>query len=198
MSDLCNRCYSLVLNSVWLPIGYKNAMDALSGFYSGKFKALNIEYNGNDVQAMEPMNWSDWSDLEVRPNDFFVKTVSKKIRIPTIILTTNFSKTIFKKKPLTLNNIRIRDKDTCQYTGRKLKAGEGSVDHVLPKSKGGDYSWGNLVYCDKEINKIKGNKLNSDIGLQLLREPQEPPIVPIHADIPNKHQDWSIFLTKTN
>jgi len=196
MSDLANRCFSLVLNSAWQPIGYKNTIDALSGLYSNKFKALNIEYIENEVSNMQPMTWVQWEKLEIRPTDYFVNGVKKEIRIPTVLITVNFSKILYKKMPLTLKSIRERDRNICQYSGKKLKPEEGSIDHVLPKSRGGKNSWDNLVFCDKRINSRKGNKTNEEAGLKLIKKPEEPPLMPLATEIPIKHKDWSIFLIK--
>jgi len=196
MSDLANRCFSLVLNSSWQPIGYKNTIDAISGLYSGKFKALNIEYKDNEVFSIDPLAWNQWENLQIRHNDYFISSVTKDIRIPTVIIALNFSKTLYKRTPLTLKNIRERDNGICQYSGRKLDPEEGSVDHVLPKSRGGTNSWSNLVFCDKKINFRKGNRTNEEVGLKLIKEPEEPPLMPLITEIPIKHKDWSIFLIK--
>jgi len=197
MADLANRCFSLVLNSVWQPIGYKNTIDSLCGLYSGKFKALHIEYENNEVKSMEPMNWNQWEKLNIRSHDYFISCLDKDIRIPTVLISTTFFKILYKKPSLTLQNVRLRDKNTCQYTGRKLKTGEGSVDHVIPRSKGGKNSWDNLVYCDRKLNWKKGNKTNEEVGLKLIKNPEEPPVMPLATEIPIKHKDWSIFLIKS-
>ena len=196
MSDLANRCFSLVLNSAWQPIGYKNTIDALCGLYSGKFKGLNIEYKNGQTESMDPLSWDQWKDLKISQNDYFVSTGDKEIKIPTVLIAVNFSKTLYKRTPLNLHNIRIRDKNICQYTGRKLKTEEGSIDHVVPKCKGGKNSWDNLVFCDKKINSKKGDKTKEEVGLKLIKNPKEPPLMPLVTNIPIKHKDWGIFLIK--
>ena len=97
MSDLANRCFSLVLNSAWQPIGYKNTIDALCGLYSGKFKALDIEYQNNQIESMNPLSWDQWKNLKINQNDYFINTVDKEIKIPTVLIAVNFSKTLFRR-----------------------------------------------------------------------------------------------------
>ena len=166
MSDLANRCFSLVLNSAWQPIGYKNTIDALCGLYSGKFKGLNIEYKNGQTESMDPLSWDQWKDLKINQNDYFVSTGDKEIKIPTVLIAVNFSKTLYKRTPLNLHNIRIRDKNIC------------------------------LVFCDKKVNSKKGDKTKEEVGLKLIKNPKEPPLMPLVTNIPIKHKDWGIFLIK--
>ena len=74
----------------------------------------------------------------------------------------------------TKKNIWERDKYTCVYTGKKLSKEELSVDHVYPKSKGGQDTWENLVTCDKQLNSDKSNKLLSETKLKLRYKPYKP------------------------
>jgi hypothetical protein len=61
-----------------------------------------------------------------------------------------------KKRPkLSAKNIRERDGNRCQYTGKVLHPDEGSLDHVVPRSRGGKDSWENLVWSAKEVNHRK-------------------------------------------
>ena len=95
------------------------------------------------------------------------------------------------------DQVRIRDGNICQYTGRKLKREEISIDHVVPKSRGGKNTWKNLVVTSKDLNSRKGDKLNEEIGYKLIREPGMPK--PINrCDLINeaRHADWRIFLER--
>ena len=53
----------------------------------------------------------------------------------------------------------LRDGNRCQYTGKLLRPDEGSLDHVLPRSRGGRDTWENLVWSGKDVNARKGNRL---------------------------------------
>ena len=84
-----------------------------------------------------------------------------EIRIPTVVITKNFDR-MPKKRPKKIPSniaVQIRDGSRCQYTGKLLEPHEGSVDHVVPRSRGGAHSWNNVVWAAKDINTMKGNKL---------------------------------------
>ena len=94
----------------------------------------------------------------------------------------------------TLN--RERDDNRCQYTGRLLAPEEGSLDHILPRSRGGADTWENLVWSSKDVNTRKGNRLPHEAGLKLLRAPRAPKELPASALIRNAHgvAEWKLFL----
>ncbi|MGA3129532.1 MAG: HNH endonuclease [Terracidiphilus sp.] len=70
-------------------------------------------------------------------------------------------------------NILLRDRNTCQYCGEALPPGELTLDHVVPRSRGGNSTWENLVACCHECNRKKGNRLLSEIDdMILMREPR--------------------------
>lgn len=191
-----NKTICLVLNSSWQPIAVKNIRDAVSGLFTENYDAINIEYDeeGN-VISMLPLNWEDWIELPLREGDYSVSSPSIKIRVPTILVSKNFSKMIRKEPKLTSANIRKRDKNTCQYTGKKLSYNEGSIDHIKPKSKGGEDSWENMVLCDRSLNTKKGNKSLKEAGLRLINEPQKPPPKSAKEEIEKiQHKDWSHFI----
>lgn len=192
-----NQEVTLVLNSSWSPVASIDIEKAMNSLFRGTFKALDIEYRENgEIHSLNPLEAHEWLDLPIREGDFFLKTVNRLVKIPTVLIAKNFSKTIFLHKSLTIKNVRERDGGICQYSGRRLSHKDGSVDHVLPRSRGGSNSWDNLVYCHKDINRHKGNKLNHEAGLSLLREPFEPKPMPLGSVLRPEHRDWQIFLKK--
>ena len=89
-----------------------------------------------------------------------------------------------------------RDGGRCQYTGRRLERDEGNIDHVIPRSRGGDTSWDNCVIADKRVNTRKADKTPDEAGLQLLRQPATPREVPVTMLLKNRHgiPDWDPVL----
>jgi 5-methylcytosine-specific restriction endonuclease McrA len=67
-------------------------------------------------------------------------------------------------------NIMLRDEDTCQYCGKHSR--DLTLDHVVPRSRGGEGTWENLVACCRACNGRKGNRLLKDVGMRLLRQPR--------------------------
>jgi hypothetical protein len=67
-------------------------------------------------------------------------------------------------------NIMLRDEDTCQYCGKRSR--ELTLDHVIPRSRGGESTWENLVACCRTCNGRKGNRYLKDVGMHLLKQPR--------------------------
>lgn len=160
--------------------------------------ATNVA-TGLDIEGenhIRPVTWDEWIKLPIRPQDNAVHTVRDQIRVPAVIVVVNFAKVPKKRPKLTAKNIRERDGNRCQYTGKLLKSDEGSLDHVLPRSRGGKDTWENLVWSSKDVNARKGNRLPHEAGLKLLSTPRAPKELPVSALIRNAHglAEWKLFL----
>jgi len=213
MNSIVDKLVTLSLNANWQPIGFKTVKDAIIDMCgvttNGKPKslALDINYNIdddgmpllNEPLDMNPVKWEDWINLPVRAWDLSINSVYMTIRVPTVIISTTYAKMPLKRfltRP-SKDAIYNRDEGICQYTGKKITRRDASVDHIIPKSKGGEDSWTNLVLCSKEVNLKKGNKSNKEIGLKLMKEPKKPTPMPMYAFIKDaKHEDWNHFLIK--
>ncbi len=192
MSDVLSKATVLVLNRNWQAIDVKTPADAFSMMATGAATALDIL--GND--EMTPVRWEDWIVLPVRDGDNSIGTVSRRIRVPTVLVLARFDKVPKRRPKFCAKAIWERDGGVCQYTGRKLRPSEGNIDHIVPVSRGGKTTWDNCVLADKKINSRKGNKLPHEAGLALLRQPKAPREVPASELIRNQHQvrDWEVFL----
>lgn len=181
----------LVLNKNWTPINEISPMAAFAMMASDAATALNTDDN-----CFVPVGFDDWLKLSVREGDESVGTPRGRVRVPRVIIAVNYAKVVSKKPRLTMAKLRERDKDKCAYTGRKLKPEEMSMEHVLPRSKGGKKSWDNIVLADKKINSKRGNKPLDEVGLRLLQQPRVPEAVPAGALIKNRwgFPEWDIFL----
>lgn len=182
----------LVLNKNWQAINIKTPQEAFCMLATGAATGLDIDNDGN----MTPITWDRWLSLEVRPSDNFIKTVRGNIRIPTVVILCRYNQ-VPKKRP-TMSNKAIweRDNGICQYTGKKLKPGEGNIDHIIPRHRGGKTSWTNCVLSCSKVNAKKGNKTPEEVGLKLIREPFTPKELPVTLYIKNIHKipDWNFFL----
>ena len=212
MNNVANKLICLNLNANWQPVGFKTVKDAIvdlcgaESYGKPSTMALDIEYELDDTgqpifdeaKSMTPVSWEEWMILPIRPWDLSINSPTRSIRVPTVIIATNFNKMpikTFKGKP-SKDGIWNRDQGICQYTGKKLTKDQSTIDHVIPRSKGGQDTWTNMVVCDKTLNSKKGNKLNSELGLKLKKEPIEPSPSPVSALIREaKHHTWKHFLT---
>lgn len=154
--------------------------------------ALAIE----GADHIRPVPWDEWITLPIRAQDQAVRTVRGPIRVPTVIVAVNFARVPKKRPKLCARAIRERDGNRCQYTGQVLRPDEGSLDHVVPRSRGGRDAWENLVWASKRVNARKGNRLPHEAGLKLLKPPRAPRELPVTALLRNAHgvTDWRLFL----
>jgi 5-methylcytosine-specific restriction endonuclease McrA len=199
MSDILNKTIVLVLNRNWQAINIRTPADAFCQMATNVATALDIEL-GDDLraQALRPVQWDEWITLPVREGDQAVRTARGAIRVPTVIVAVNFAKVPKKRPKLSAKNIRERDGNRCQYTGRLLHPDEGSLDHVLPRSRGGRDTWENLVWSAKDVNQRKADRLPHEAGLKLLSVPRAPKELPVTALLRNAHgvADWKLFLNE--
>ena len=97
--------------------------------------------------------------VETYKDKFILLGEGKKDLAPSIIKLKYYVNKVphMAPAPLTKTNVYIRDNYTCVYTGERLKDSDLSWDHVIPTSKGGKHSWGNLVTCHRKINELKAD-----------------------------------------
>jgi 5-methylcytosine-specific restriction endonuclease McrA len=192
MSDLLNQNIVLVLNRHWQAIDTRTPQDAFCQMAAQAATGLDIEAGSH----IRPVTWEEWIQLPVRPQDHAVRTAHRAIRVPTVIVAVRYARVPKRRPTLTARNIRERDGNRCQYTGRLLRPEEGSLDHVVPRSRGGPDTWENLVWSAKEVNQRKADRLPHEAGLRLLAIPRAPKEVPVTALLRNAHgvAEWDLFL----
>lgn len=106
----------------------------------------------------------------LRKGEDIVTTIGNFVR-PVVIRLLNYVK--FRPKTIKVNRRRVfkRDDYTCLYCGSKKNL---TIDHVIPKSKGGDNSWKNLATSCQRCNSNKGDKTPEQAGMKLRHKPYEP------------------------
>ncbi|MBM3844838.1 MAG: HNH endonuclease [Verrucomicrobia bacterium] len=192
MSDVLNKASVLVLNRNWQAINVRTPADAFCSMAAGTATALEVK----GEEDIRPLTWAEWIQLPIRPQDSAVLTVRGPIRIPNVIVAVNYTHVPLRRPTLNARAIRERDGNRCQYTGQLLRTDEGSIDHVLPRSRGGKDTWDNCVWASKDINNHKGNRTPHEAGLKLMRSPRPPAELPVTAFIKNYSgiADWKFFV----
>ena len=195
MSDILNKTIVLVLNRNWQAINIRTPQDAFCQMATNVATALDIEGDSH----IRPVTWDEWITLPVREGDHAVRTGRGAIRVPTVIVAVNYARVPKKRPKLSAKNIRERDGNRCQYTGKLLHPDEGSLDHVVPRSRGGADTWENLVWSAKDVNQRKADRLPHEAGLKLLTVPRAPKDLPVTAHLRNAHgvAEWKLFLNDT-
>jgi len=131
--------YTLVLNNNYIPIGIVDSRRAFKNVYTDAVHLISTYKDGSFRSTTQ-----DWE-------------------IPSVIRSRNFVKLPFTKSTLSKQNILKRDNHTCVYCGSTEKS-KLTVDHVLPRSRGGKNSWTNLVACCFSCNNLKDNKTPAEMG----------------------------------
>lgn len=206
-NDIANKAICLKLNKHWIPIGVELVSKTICDLMTGVIMAMDIIYelnsdgtpNFNKQEYVNPVGWDEWEKLPVRPWDFGIHSIHMNIRVPTVVITKRYDKIPMKKfkgNP-TREALAIRDNLTDGYTGKELEYELSTIDHIIPRSRGGTDTYDNTVLTTKEINNRKGNKLNHEAGLTLMINPHNPKPIPVSHTIKKARcKDWIPFLLK--
>lgn len=153
---------TLVLDSRCLPIDCYTVRKTMLHLETNKFK--------KHIQVI-----SEYKDR-------VVKTGGREIQLPAVIrlvpgeIDGRWTNRVVKRTKsvrFSRRNILARDNGDCQYCGRHVGT-SGTLDHVLPRSQGGDTSWENIVTCCRECNQMKGGRTPMQAGMRLLSMPKRP------------------------
>ena len=192
----------LVLNKFYQAIRVVNVRRAFSLLCRDLAEVIHIEADANGQSKWQNFNFESWRELsemkaEFEPDDFdWIHTVRFQIAVPRIIRLLIYEKLPRQEVKFNRRNIYARDRNRCQYCGRKFATSELSLDHVIPKSRGGQMSWENVVCACVACNVRKGGRTPREAGLTLIRLPVKPkacPTLTLHAATA-RYRSWKQFL----
>ncbi len=129
----------------------------------------------------------------VYTNDVLIRGQNLAIPEPSVIRLKYYVKVKFREPAISKKNIILRDRRTCQYCGSQK--GPFTVDHVIPKSRGGKDVWENLVCACLKCNLRKGDLTPEEAGMTLLSKPRKPTYFELNIlrdNIPDER--WKEFL----
>lgn len=147
-------------------------------------------------------DFDDWRELSDFRKEFepaehdWVRTVRFDIVVPRIVRVLTYSRLPKQEVKLNRRNIYARDASRCQYCGKRFASSELSLDHVVPRSRGGENTWQNIVCCCVKCNVRKGGRTPEDAGLTLMRPPVKPrrsPVIRVKLS-DSKYHSWRQFL----
>jgi 5-methylcytosine-specific restriction endonuclease McrA len=132
------------------------------------------------------------SELVKPANGHKLRSVTQSFPMPSVIRLNRYVNAPYKGVNLTRQNIFKRDNFECQYCCKKR---ELTIDHVVPRSKGGKDTWTNLVTACKKCNAKKGEHSPEQAGMVLMRKPAKPSYAIFLRDhISDKSGEWDLFL----
>lgn len=179
----------LVLNRAYFPVHITSVHRAFTLLYQGIARAVDGQYRTFDFDS--------WSQLSASLHDDTVGLVNRVIRVPRVILLVAYDRVPKRHVRFSRFNVFARDKNTCQYCGRKFPRSELNLDHVIPRSRGGASTWENVVCSCHECNRKKGGRLPEEARMRLIRPSRRPEWTPFAMETFSfkRYREWLPYLS---
>lgn len=146
-------------------------------------KAITLWFRGKaEVLVSHPRTIASATETFALPS---VLRLQRRVRLPRH--QVNFTRA----------NVYRRDGHQCQYCGTRFQAVELTFDHVMPRSRGGETSWTNIVTSCKRCNRLKCSRTPQEAQMPLLSQPREPKWWPFSTgagNIDEHPEDWQPYL----
>ncbi len=157
---------------------------------------LNQDYSPLSVCSTERaflLIYLDKAELVHEDRNHQMRSVNAIYPAPSVIRLQKYIFIPFKSVLLSRQNIFKRDAHTCLYCGGKQDL---TLDHVLPKSRGGATNWANLATACKKCNSIKGNKTPEEADMFLSQKPFKPSYIMFVRNFSGfTSEDWLQYLS---
>jgi 5-methylcytosine-specific restriction endonuclease McrA len=179
----------LVLNRSWQPVTFLPVKVAIVNSMRDMASCL-------DTENYLLLTFEEWSVSE--PKDArWIKTAHSQIPAPEVIVLKKYGERPPRKVNFNRVNMARRDEFTCQYCGSSLGIQHVTIDHVLPRSKGGGTTWENCVAACGDCNSRKADLTTKEARMPLRKKPTVPtfkaPILRVRSEI---RASWQPFLQK--
>lgn len=189
----------LVLNRVYMAIQVMSVRRAFCLLCKDLAEVVCVE-NGGYV-SYDFASWREVSEFRAqlegkREHEDWIKSVNFEIQVPRVIRLLTYD--LFPRNVVKFNrrNIFLRDENRCQYCGQKYSTQQLSLDHVIPRSQGGQTNWENIVCACLKCNVRKGGRTPYQAGMRLYKKPIKPKRSPLlSAQLATiKYESWRQFL----
>lgn len=187
------NAYVLVLNKSWVAVNVATAKRALVLLFQGHACVVHPK----DYALYDFEDWIAFSHHSdgISPKRY-IYTPTSRIRLPEVIVLTTYNGFFSPEVRLSRRNIFARDKNVCQYCGHKFSRADLTIDHVIPRSRGGSDTWDNLVLACSECNLRKRNLTPEEAQMPLIRKPVSPHWLPrFESPLPKEElHSWKRFV----
>lgn len=187
----------LVLNRLYMAVHVVNVRRAVSLLARDLAEVIHIEDGQYANYTFE--SWREISELRAsfkEPHDDWIRSVNFELQAPRVIRLLFYDRLPRQTVRFNRRNLFARDGNRCQYCGKKFPTSELSIDHVTPRSRGGDTTWENVVCSCVRCNVRKGGRTPEEAQMRLVRAPVKPkrsPLVMLKLGNP-KYESWKMFL----
>ncbi len=180
----------LVLNRSWVAVNVASVRRALTLVYQGLARIVEP----HDYSTYDFEGWIDASQAAKR--GLIIRSAKFEIRAPEVIVLNVFNRHFANEVKFSRRNIFDRDECRCQYCGRKFDRSELTLDHVIPRSRGGKTTWDNIVLACLKCNIRKGCRLPDEAHMKLSKMPAKPKWATRMGVKVGRHprQAWEKFL----
>jgi len=191
------NCHVLVLNQHYMAIRVIDVKRAITLLFKKLAEVVTFEegrYSNYDFDS-----WLEVSEFKqtFAPRDHdWLHTVRLSIAVPRIVRLLGYDRLPRQEVTLNRRNLYARDHSRCQYCGKHFATSELSIDHIIPRSRGGQTTWNNVVCACLSCNVKKGNRTPQEAGLKLFAPPLKPrrsPIININLG-DRRYESWKQFL----
>jgi 5-methylcytosine-specific restriction endonuclease McrA len=188
----------LVLNRHYMAVHVINVRRAFALLVRDLAEVIHVEdgqYANYDFES-----WREISELRAQfrePNEDWLRSVNFEVQVPRVIRLLFYDRVPNQNVRFNRRNLFARDNNSCQYCGKRFSTSDLSLDHVVPRSRGGDTSWENIVCACIQCNVRKGGRTPQEAHMALIRKPTKPkrsPLVTLKLGNP-KYESWKSFLS---
>lgn len=182
--------HSLILNRNWTPITTTTVKRSMMLMFVGAAKAVCPD-------TYQVFEWEDWAQLEVGEDEPAIQAVSSRIKVPDVLVLSNYGGIPSRQVSFTRRNLYKRYGNQCAYCSDRFGETELTIDHVIPSSQGGRTGWDNCVLACYDCNQKKGAKTPEQASMPLKYRPTKP-AWSAYALVPKslRKQSWAKFSKK--
>lgn len=198
-SGLCASV--LVLNRSYMAVHVIEARRAFTLLCREMAEVIDLD-DGNYANY----NFDSWRAIcefrsqNKQPNEDWIRSVHFEILVPRVVRLLHYDRVPTHRLRFNRRNLFARDGHRCQYCGRNMPTSQLSIDHVMPRSRGGETSWENVVCACVKCNVKKGGRTPQEARMTLICTPRRPKHSPLLAyKLRNpKYESWKGFLQGAN
>ena len=159
----------LVLNRSWVAVNVATVRRSLTLVFQDVARIVAPQ----DFSTYVFAGWVEASQA-AKEESRRIHSATFSLCVPEVIVLSTFNGRFSKDVRFSRRNIFERDENTCQYCGRKFDRNELTLDHVIPRSRGGTSTWTNIVLSCLKCNMRKGDHLPQETNMKLHRKPVKP------------------------
>ena len=178
---------TLVLNRNWQPIHVTTVVRALVLLWNGSAKVV-------DPETFRLHDWDEWVEVQADPGGPAIRSAHARIKVPEVVGLTHYDRLPIAAVAFSRRNVAKRDHLTCQYCGDQPGWDGLTIDHIVPRSRGGGSTWTNCVAACASCNARKADRTPDQAGMRLRRKPFRPDWRPHYSARPDRFESWSRFL----